>query len=207
MPTENRRTQPIGRFCWEHRGETVTRGAKIVRFVAALSLVSAFVGSSAAQDATERAQGDAIVRLSPPVYPAIARTVHVSGDVVVKIGMQKDGKVVFSEVLSGPALLQRAAIDSATASTFDCRGCTDAVTVFSLVYSFRWIPSSICRPSSAATGAQGGEASQPARGVTQDGNRVTVADEEQCSVDPRAEIHRRSWKCLYLWRCTTSSDG
>jgi protein TonB len=47
-----------------------------------------------------------------PVYPEIAKIAHVSGTVVVTATIDKSGKLVGLQVLSGPVMLQKAAIDA-----------------------------------------------------------------------------------------------
>ncbi|HXO87987.1 MAG TPA: energy transducer TonB [Candidatus Acidoferrales bacterium] len=181
-----------------------TRAAKIVSGVAVTFLLCVSVpSSSAAQEAAEKAQLDAvIVRLSPPVYPAIARTAHISGKVVLKIGVHKDGTVKSSEFVSGPALLGRAAIDSATGSTFDCPNCEEDVTFYGVIYSFQLIDRGCCSANESDPQPQDGQAAPPAEGVSQSGNRITVTADVVCLCDPRAHVGRvRSLKCLYLRKC------
>lgn len=48
----------------------------------------------------------------PPVYPAIAKSTHVSGDVVVDALIDVNGSVKTAKVLSGPSMLQQAAIET-----------------------------------------------------------------------------------------------
>jgi TonB family protein len=50
--------------------------------------------------------------IKAPVYPAVSRTAHVSGDVVVKVTLDVEGHVAQAEAVSGPPLLQRASLDS-----------------------------------------------------------------------------------------------
>jgi TonB family protein len=47
----------------------------------------------------------------PPVYPPIAKAAHVQGTVVVAISVGTSGKIESMKVVSGPAMLQQAAID------------------------------------------------------------------------------------------------
>ena len=48
----------------------------------------------------------------PPIYPAIAKSTHVSGNVVVDALIDAKGNVKTAKVLSGPAMLQQAAIET-----------------------------------------------------------------------------------------------
>jgi protein TonB len=47
-----------------------------------------------------------------PVYPEIAKIAHVSGTVVVTATIDKSGRIVGLQVLSGPVMLQKAAVDA-----------------------------------------------------------------------------------------------
>src|SRR5215469_2102305 len=53
-----------------------------------------------------------LIHSVPPLYPAIARTTHVSGDVVVDALIDANGSVKTAKVLSGPSMLQQAAIET-----------------------------------------------------------------------------------------------
>jgi protein TonB len=47
-----------------------------------------------------------------PVYPPIARAAHVGGTVIVQAVISKTGHIEATHVLSGPAMLQQAALDA-----------------------------------------------------------------------------------------------
>jgi TonB family protein len=53
-----------------------------------------------------------LIHSVPPVYPAIAKSTHVSGDVVVDALIDVSGNVKTAKVLSGPSMLQQAAIET-----------------------------------------------------------------------------------------------
>jgi TonB family protein len=53
-----------------------------------------------------------LIRSVPPVYPALARSTRVSGDVLVDALIDAAGHVTSAKVISGPVLLQQAAIDT-----------------------------------------------------------------------------------------------
>jgi protein TonB len=53
-----------------------------------------------------------LIKSVQPVYPAMARSQHVSGNVQVDALIDADGSVSAMKVLSGPALLRDAAIQS-----------------------------------------------------------------------------------------------
>ena len=62
------------------------------------------LGTSFAHAASRRA-----VNKVPPVYPELARRMHVSGTVVMQVTIQPDGSVSDTKVESGHALLATAA--------------------------------------------------------------------------------------------------
>ncbi len=53
-----------------------------------------------------------------PVYPPIARAARVQGDVVIAVVIDTEGKVTSEKVVSGPAMLQQAALDAVKKSRF-----------------------------------------------------------------------------------------
>jgi TonB family protein len=61
--------------------------------------------------------GKAISKPSP-AYPPIARAAHTSGSVVVQVKVDECGNVVSAKAISGPPLLQQAAVEAAYAWRF-----------------------------------------------------------------------------------------
>jgi len=53
-----------------------------------------------------------LIRSVPPVYPALAKTNHVTGDVTLDALIDSTGKVTEVKVISGPTLLREAAMDA-----------------------------------------------------------------------------------------------
>ena len=132
-----------------------------------------------------------ITKLSPPSYPPLALQARIQGEVKIAVEVRRDGTVESASVASGHVILARAAAQSAQNSEYECRGCSEAVTSYSLVYTFRLeVPS----PSQSWTIP-----------VTQVGNHVTVIGEPPTitviNSDPSSTFRRRSAKCLYLWKC------
>ncbi len=72
----------------------------------------------------------------PPVYPPLARQARIMGDVKILVGVRQDGTVASAEVVSGHPMLKQAALESAQKSTFLCRECKGAVTLFTVTYTF-----------------------------------------------------------------------
>jgi len=125
---------------------------------------------------------------------------HIAGDVVVEVGVAPDGTIQSTEVVSGPPLLEKATLESAGQSQFECRNCDMKPRKVRLVYTYRLLPGDCCGEKYPA---ENGESSGAAPGVTQEGNHITVVDYPGCICDPAADVSPkiRSWKCLYLWKC------
>jgi TonB family protein len=77
-----------------------------------------FVPVSVAQDAalphtvSEYDARQHLVQMTEPVYPPIARAARIQGDVVIEIVIDTDGEVVSEKFLSGPLMLEQAALDA-----------------------------------------------------------------------------------------------
>jgi TonB family protein len=138
----------------------------------------------------------AIVNFLNPVYPPLARSARVTGDVVLKVGIHKDGSIESVAVVSGNPLLTQAALDSAQHSQFECRGCSDEVTPTSLSYSFQLVAGPDF-PCPAGNGLQ----------VTRSQNRVTVVAQPRVVHPYFASMRVPSAKCLYLWACGSRWGG
>ena len=57
-------------------------------------------------------QQPVLIRSAPPVYPPLAKSSRVSGDVVVDALIDTAGRVTTVKVISGPVLLQQAALET-----------------------------------------------------------------------------------------------
>jgi TonB family protein len=158
----------------------------------------AIVESVGAQSATSAPEvGVVLTKLSPPVYPPLARQARIAGDVVVQVSVRKDGSVESIELFSGHPMLARAALDSAKQSTFVCRGC-ESTTSYLLTYTFgissdyaRFGPN--CEPLE----------SHPPQ-VTQSEDKINLTAEPTVTCDPSTTIvnvRARAAKCLYMWKC------
>jgi TonB family protein len=132
-----------------------------------------------------------LTKLAQPVYPRLALQARIQGEVLITVGVRRDGSVESVSLASGHPILARAALQSAQDSEYECRRCSEAVTSYPLVYTFQLeVP------------APGQSQAMP---VSQLGNHVTVTDESPAidaySADPPSTFFRRSAKCLYLWKC------
>jgi hypothetical protein len=140
-----------------------------------------------------------LTKLSPPVYPPIARQALVKGDIDLMLGIRQDGSVESAVVVDGPPLLWRAALNSAQQSQFECRKCSESVTPYRLVYAFQLVVMTV--GCTAPEDCNRTVPDQPAPMVTQSENHVTLVNHVAplCICDSIRK--RRSLKCLYLWRC------
>ncbi len=169
----------------------------------AVTVASLFVtDQSLAQNAGSggvQPEGVVLTELSRPSYPPLARQTRISGEVILLLGIRRDGSVESSEVISGHPLLAQTALDSAQHSRFECRKCSDTVTYLRLLYTFQLVgPNSCCTPQKDGPKEPGEQIPR----VTQVLNRVTVVDQPACICDPGPDVTKvRSAKCLYLWRC------
>ena len=111
------------------------RFSRCILIVFAVGVLLALPYACLAQNPADTAV--ALKRLSPPVYPAIALTAHVQGDVELLLQVRMDGSVESATVVSGPPLLLRASLSSAQQSQFDCLNCVEELTPYRLVYTYR----------------------------------------------------------------------
>jgi TonB family protein len=58
------------------------------------------------------------LQLPSPEYPALARAIHVSGTVTVKVIIDEEGKVIAAQAMGGHPLLQPAAVEAARKARF-----------------------------------------------------------------------------------------
>ena len=139
------------------------------------------------------AQGVVVpLSLSQPAYPPIAEAGRVAGEVEVVVYVKPDGSIQSAMVVSGPPLLSGAALAAARSSQFECRGCTETTTTYSIVFSFQ-----LERTADLAVGAQ-----EKTRSVTPSRSRVTVVAEPSIvSGVVYSDTAVRSAKCLWLWKC------
>lgn len=164
------------------------RSASLVGAIAVAGFVSvANSQTSTHQPASPAGPSVRLVKLQSPVYPEIARTANIYGDVRLRVEIRPDGNVESVEYVSGPPLLKKAAVESAQRSTFECRECS-TTTPYGMVYSFQLTGSDCCNTADSTD-------------VSQSENHVWVTAWHLCICDLPAIIKFRSIKCLYLWRC------
>ncbi len=140
-------------------------------------------------------------KLSPPIFPPLARTARVSGDVEIALRIGRDGTVESADVVKGHPLLKEAALNSARQSKFECRECGEAPVLYSVFFTFGYTTNQrCCQPQENS--AAPSKSSEPEAGVAQSQNYVTILTEPFCTCDPAADVVKvRSAKCLFLWHC------
>lgn len=77
-----------------------------------------------------------MTKLSPPVYPPLARAAHIAGSVRLELLVRKDGTVESAKLISGHPILVVAAMESARKSSYECPECGGQKTSYSLTYTF-----------------------------------------------------------------------
>jgi TonB family protein len=145
--------------------------------------------------------GIVLANLSAPIYPPLARQTQITGEVNLSLGIRPDGSVESVAVISGHPLLRQAALESAQQSQFECRGCREPLTSYSLVYRFQLTGGDCCTQAKGSSDlAQPNE--KPPVQIIQSRNQITVIDRATCFCDPGVLAWKvRSAKCLYLWTC------
>ena len=164
----------------------------ILAAVAGLHLVFLRNAFAQALATAETPQPDVILtKLSPPVYPPLARQARISGEVRVEVSIRKDGTLASAQLVSGHPILAPAALERAKQSTFECRTCVEPLTTYLLTYTFELNDDGDCC-----------DATTRASDVSHSQGHIVVVAPAQCICDPSASLRRfRSAKCLYLWKC------
>jgi hypothetical protein len=143
--------------------------------------------------------GVVLTKLVQPIYPPVARAAHVTGDVDLLLTVRQDGAVDNVVVTSGQPLLKESAVISAQQSKFECRGCTEQLTNYRLVYTFEIEGECKCEPKEMQSNKKEPEQAFPR--VSDAQHRVTVVAQILCICDPAATTKVRSLRCLYFWKC------
>ena len=127
------------------------------------------------------------------VYPPIAESARVTGDVVVAVVVRPDGSVASAEVESGLPLLRDAALNAARQARYECRNCTSAGAPYSLVFRFHIVSRDALKPASGLIFDADGGATVHVIG--------TVGYWYEGAVFARPRARARSPKCVWLWKC------
>ena len=136
-----------------------------------------------------------IAKLTPPVYPPLARQARITGEVRIEIRLQQDGMVKSADLVAGHPMLVQAAMESVRKTEFACTNCVQSVTIYLLVYDFEIREGCHFGPHCELL-----DSDQTV--ITQSPGRVVVSAAPACLCDPSAtRIRIRSARCLYVWKC------
>jgi TonB family protein len=143
----------------------------------------------------EPTPGISVIKFVAPVYPPIARTARVQGDVKVYLVVATDGTPQQVQVVSGHPMLKDAAMQAVRQWTFGLAR-PDREMNHEVVFRFRMLPGTIEEPAPA----QPNEYIQPRLPSS-----VTIwAEPKIVGTLPDASEpcpKKRSPVCLYLWNC------
>lgn len=182
------------------------------RAVGVLVVCSSPLAQAQSTNAVQPASSDhaVLVQVAPPIYPAIARTARIGGDVQIRVAVRPDGSVESATAISGDPQLIPHALDSAKQSRFDCSTCNRAVSVQLITYTFK-VATQTDRCCCSGPEMHKRYGSTPAPEVpymvhTQDHITITAPPlctcPDLCSSAWDQEHSRyRSAKCLFLWKC------
>lgn len=141
----------------------------------------------------EASQTVVLVKLSPLVYPPLARQAQISGEVKIQLAIRRDGHVESAVAMSGHAMLKQAALESAQKSQFECRECGEGGTAYWLTFAFELRGDKDCCTA----------ISRPPD-ITRSLDRITISAPKACLCETTTAITKikvRSLKCAYLWKC------
>lgn len=141
-----------------------------------------------------------LTKLSPPIYPPLARQARINGEVELALGLRSDGTVRSVSLVSGHPMLAAVAIESAKQSQFECSGCAAGLTSYSVRYKFELVPLDHTKDCASLTDEERNVSPPPSVDASQ--HEITVFGKVAETCDPAVELRRvRSAKCLYLWSC------
>jgi Gram-negative bacterial TonB protein C-terminal len=130
-----------------------------------------------------------------PEYPRTAQIAHIAGAVTIEFTIHSDGAIVIERSI-GHWLLIPAAEQTIRTSKIRCGECENGTGRFSVVFDFS-IASHDCSESGT---------DPPYTAKLDSTTHISIIGEPICIRDPAVTIttvHRRSWQCLYLWKCKT----
>lgn len=154
-----------------------------------------------------------LVKLSPPVYPPLARQALIEGEVSLRVAVHPDGSLDSVTVLSGHRLLAQAAVDSAKQSEFKCLACSGSDVTRTLTYTFHVSRTINPNPCCCTQEASTPQSKKPSTDeLSQSADNITIATistpgclcPDPCELaSARKRSHFRAASCLYLWKCGT----
>lgn len=172
------------------------------RWLAAIGLAVACAWPAAAQGVESGSTSgarEAVVtplRWPAPVYPQIAQSARIAGDVEVAIDVRADGSVAAADAMAGPPLLRESSAQAARRATFWCRDCPPGGARYSLYVTYRIVPDGCADAMRKAPLVV-----SPTQGW------VTVDTTPAPMHILYAWLSVRGPRCLYLWRCDSEWGG
>ena len=135
--------------------------------------------------------GISVIKFVAPVYPHIARTARIQGEVRVLVEIAPDGSAKSATVIEGHPMLTQAAADSVKQWKFGCQRCDPPLHhVVTISFTLPLSAASTCLWSQ-------GQCIEPALP-----SRVTVAAfPAEVTIDDAWPL-KRSLRCLFLYRCS-----
>lgn len=141
-----------------------------------------------------------LTKLSPPIYPPLARQARINGEVELVLGLRPDGTVASVSLVSGHPILTGVAIESANQSQFECPGCAVGLTSYSVRYKFELLPLNHTKDCASLTDEERNVSPPPSVDATN--SEITVFGKVAETCDPAVKLRKvRAAKCLYLWSC------
>jgi TonB family protein len=144
-------------------------------------------------------------KLPAPIYPPLARTARVIGDVQINLSINADGTIKSATIATGHPLLVQAALDSVKQSRFDCRGCIEGSSNSEIVtYSFRMSarePDPCCCSSGKPQPDSLLQVSKSGDHIVLTGPPGCICPDECTRASALKHAQFRSVKCLFLWKC------
>jgi protein TonB len=110
IPTSPEPTQFIGSTVWDPAGTPGGTGNPLLAQVTPRVVIHPDVKTTVRVPSS--AEEALLIRKTIPVYPRIGLAAHAEGTVILEATISKTGTIENLRVISGPALLQRAALDA-----------------------------------------------------------------------------------------------
>jgi TonB family protein len=135
-------------FRWFFAGRSPKRNSlfslllQLLAVFCAIGFADTAIGQSTASDT--HAPEVVLTKLGPLLYPPLSRQARISGDVVIRAWIRRDGTLASADVVSGHPMLAPAALKSAQSSIFECRACSEETTPYNLTYTFGFNNNSDC---------------------------------------------------------------
>lgn len=164
-----------------------------VGLIACVSLIAAFASGMAA------GPDIALSHIPDVLYPPIAQAARISGEIHVQVEVRPDGSVAWASILNPSArfaaFLAPRALDAARRARFTCRGCSEPLTSYRVIFVFHL--------------ADIGEKPRTVvETITPLESRVRVIVDspicDHCGGGGTHQIQKgRSLRCLWLWQCAS----